>query len=83
VSAFTIDQTSGAVAAIALPVSSTSPQSIAVDLSGQFSYVAIASGTVTAFAINQTTGVLSGVAGSLFAEGKSLRDHHRRPVLTN
>ena len=45
------------------------PQSIAVDLSGRFAYVANASGTVTAFAINQTTGVLSSVAGSPFAAG--------------
>jgi DNA-binding beta-propeller fold protein YncE len=71
VSAFAIDQTSGALAAIALPVSSTSPQSIAVDLSGQYVYVANGSGTVTAFAINQTSGILGplSVAGSPFPAG--------------
>jgi 6-phosphogluconolactonase (cycloisomerase 2 family) len=72
-SAFTIDQTTGALVALACPVCvlslATFPQSITVELSGRFAYVANASGTVTAFAINQTTGVLSAVAGSPFAAG--------------
>jgi 6-phosphogluconolactonase (cycloisomerase 2 family) len=68
VSAFTIDQATGALSAIGSPVSAASPQSIAVDLSGRFAYVANAFGTVSAFAINQATGELSAV-GSPFAAG--------------
>jgi 6-phosphogluconolactonase (cycloisomerase 2 family) len=74
VSAFRIDQVTGALVehttspfALGSP---TSPQSIAVDLSGQFAYVANASGTVTAFAIDQTTGALSAV-GSPFPAGSN------------
>jgi 6-phosphogluconolactonase (cycloisomerase 2 family) len=75
VSAFAINQTSGALAALTgspfALAPATSPQSIAVDLSGRFVYVA--NGTtnnVSAFAINQTTGVLSTtVAGSPFPAG--------------
>jgi 6-phosphogluconolactonase (cycloisomerase 2 family) len=71
VSAFAIDQATGDLAAPSI-VSVASPQSIAVDLSGRFAYVANASGTVTAFAINQTSGGLSAtVAGSPFPAGLS------------
>jgi 6-phosphogluconolactonase (cycloisomerase 2 family) len=67
VSAFAINPTSGALETPSLALA-TSPQSIAVDLSGRFAYIANASGTVTAFAIHQTTGALSAV-GSPFPAG--------------
>jgi 6-phosphogluconolactonase len=74
VSAFAINQTTGALTlAPGSPFSialSTTPRSIAVDLSGRFAYVANDSGTVTAFTINQTSGALSpAAAGSSFAAG--------------
>jgi 6-phosphogluconolactonase (cycloisomerase 2 family) len=76
VSAFSINQTNGALVTLAgspvpLTPAASSPQSITVDLSGQFAYVANASGSVTAFAINQLTGVLGAVTGSPFAAGLS------------
>jgi 6-phosphogluconolactonase (cycloisomerase 2 family) len=73
VSAFTINQATGALSVIGSPLPVTSsPQSITVDLSGQFVYTANAAGTVTALAINQTNGGLSNtVTGSPFAAGLS------------
>jgi DNA-binding beta-propeller fold protein YncE len=78
VSAYTIDSTTGALSQLTnspFPAGS-GPQSVAVDPSGKFAYVAnqsagFASGTVSAYKIDSTTGALSSVPGSPFAAGSS------------
>ena len=75
VSAYTIDATSGALTAVAgSPFGAgNGPNAVAVDAGGMFAYVAnqnypAASGTVSAYTINATSGVLTPVAGSPFGE---------------
>jgi 6-phosphogluconolactonase (cycloisomerase 2 family) len=73
---FSIDSTTGALTALTGspyatgPAGSTSsePQFITVDPSGKFGYTADqGTGTITGFAINQTTGVLTQVPGSPYS----------------
>ncbi len=65
VSIYTVDGTTGALRHNGY-VAATIPISVTVDPSGKFAYVAnyTASGTVSAYAINQTTGALAAVAGA-------------------
>jgi 6-phosphogluconolactonase (cycloisomerase 2 family) len=77
VSGFSIDQVSGGLTVMTgSPFrAGTNAQGIAVDASGRFVYVTSyvnasgVPGSVVALAINPTTGVLTGVAGSPFAAG--------------
>jgi 6-phosphogluconolactonase (cycloisomerase 2 family) len=76
VSAFAIDQATGALTPLAgspfVLAPATFPQSITVDLSGRLVYVVngASSNNVSAFVINQSTGVLSAaVTGSPFTAG--------------
>ena len=81
VSAYTINSSTGALRAVAgspFPAGSA-PLSVTVDSSGQFAYVlnycdsSCAVGTVSAYTINSSTGVLTAVAGSPFATGNGPR----------
>jgi 6-phosphogluconolactonase (cycloisomerase 2 family) len=81
VSAYTINSSTGALRAVAgspFPAGSA-PLSVTVDSSGQFAYVvnycdsSCARGTVSAYTINSSTGVLTAVAGSPFAAGNGPR----------
>src|SRR5450432_1423432 len=70
VSAYTINSATGALREIAgSPFAAGSdPQSVTVDPSGRFAYVANFFGNnVSAYTINRSTGALRAVAGSLFA----------------
>ncbi len=71
VSAYTINSSTGALRAVAdSPFAAIAGgQSITVDPSGQFAYVANEGGNVSAYAINGSTGALTAVAGSPFAAG--------------
>ncbi len=76
VSGYTIDAATGVLSEVAGSpfAAGTSPESISVDPSGKFIYVAnfgsaIASGNVSAYTIDASTGALSEVAGSPFAAG--------------
>ncbi len=83
VSAYAINRSTGALSELAgspfaaMGPQGMGPQSVTVDPSGQFAYVAkgcLALGgclksTVSAFTINSSTGALSAVAGSPFAAG--------------
>ena len=76
VSAYAIDATTGVLSEVAGSpfAAGTSPESVRVDPSGKFAYVtnfgsAIASGNVSAYTIDASTGALSEVAGSPFAAG--------------
>jgi 6-phosphogluconolactonase (cycloisomerase 2 family) len=78
VSVYIIDSTTGALTVVqnpALPVTNffstgTAPQQVTIHPSGNFAYVANAtSGDVSAYTINQTTGVLAQIAGSPFPTG--------------
>ena len=72
VSAYTINPTSGALAAVSGSpfAAGTSPMSVSTDLAGRFAYVANnGSNNVSAFGVNQTTGVLSPVTASPFTAG--------------
>jgi 6-phosphogluconolactonase (cycloisomerase 2 family) len=76
ISQYAIDQSTGALTAIAgSPValsgaSPANPRTVAVDPSGRFAYTANwGNGTVSAFAINQTTGALTEISGSPFPAG--------------
>ena len=76
VSAYAIDARTGALAEVAGSpfAAGTSPESISVDPSGKFAYVANfgsanVSGSVSAYTIDASTGALSEIAGSPFAAG--------------
>jgi YD repeat-containing protein len=72
VSAYIINPTSGALAAVSGSpfATGTSPMSVSTDLAGRFTYIANSgSNNVSAFSVNRTTGVLSTVAGSPFTAG--------------
>ena len=72
ISAYLIDNTSGALTAVAGSPFATgaNPSAVIFDPSGQFAYVANAgSNNVSAYTINTTTGVLTAIAGSPFAAG--------------
>jgi 6-phosphogluconolactonase len=72
VSAYTINPTSGALAAVSGSpfAAGTNPMSVSTDFPGRFAYVANnGSNNVSGFSINQTTGVLSPMTGSPFAVG--------------
>jgi 6-phosphogluconolactonase len=71
VSAYTIDSSTGALTAIAGSpfVAGQGPQSVAVDPSGKFAYVANFGGGVSGYTIGPTTGALTPIAGSPFAAG--------------
>ena len=71
VSAYTINGTTGALTQIASSpfAAGTQPNSVTVDPSGKFAYVANTGGNVSAYTINATSGVLTPVAGSPFAAG--------------
>ena len=72
VSAFTINATTGALAAIVGSpfASGTGPNSVDIDPSGKFAYVSnYGSANISAYSINSTTGVLTPIAGSPFAAG--------------
>jgi 6-phosphogluconolactonase (cycloisomerase 2 family) len=79
VSAYTINGSTGALRAVAgSPFAAGSfPQSVAVDPSGRFAYVAnkfgkgSGPGNVSAYTINRSTCALRAVAGSPFAAGRS------------
>jgi 6-phosphogluconolactonase len=73
VSAFTINSSTGALIVIAgSPVAAGQiSQSVTVDPSGRFAYVANHNdGTLSAYTINNSTGALSTIAGSPFAAGQ-------------
>src|ERR1700733_11789188 len=72
ISAYLIDNTSGAFTAVAGSPFATgaNPSAVTFDPSGQFVYVPNAgSNNVSAYTINTTTGVLTAIAGSPFAAG--------------
>jgi 6-phosphogluconolactonase len=71
VSGYTINPTTGALTAIAgSPFAAGSgPQSVVVDPSGKFAYVANFGGDVSGYTINPTTGALTLIAGSPFGAG--------------
>ena len=72
ISAYLIDNTSGALTAVAGSPFATgaNPSAVTFDPSGQFAYVANAgSNNVSAYTINTTTGALTAIAGSPFATG--------------
>ncbi len=78
-SAYTINSSTGALRAVAGSpfAAGTNPDSVTVDPSGRFAYVAnfcvsgndCSVGTVSAYTINSSTGALRAVAGSPFAAG--------------
>src|SRR5229473_6002276 len=68
---YAIDPSSGSLTLIQT-VSGGSPVSAAIDPTGSFVFTAnVNSNSVSAFTINQNTGILTGVAGSPFAAGPS------------
>ena len=71
VSAYTIDSSTGTLTAIAGSpfAAGQGPQSVAVDPSGKFAYVANFGGGVSGYTIGPTTGALTPIAGSPFAAG--------------
>jgi 6-phosphogluconolactonase len=71
VSAYTIDPSTGALTTIAGSpfAAGQGPQSVAVDPSGKFAYVANLGGGVSGYTIGPTTGALTPIAGSPFAAG--------------
>jgi 6-phosphogluconolactonase (cycloisomerase 2 family) len=71
VSAYTIDSSTGALTAIAGSpfAAGQGPQSVAVDPSGKFAYVANFGGGVSGYTIGPTTGALTPIAGSPFGAG--------------
>ncbi len=72
ISAYTINSSTGALKAVpGSPFAAEfSPQSVTVDPSGRFAYVANFDGAnVSAFIINSSTGALKAVSGSPFAAG--------------
>src|SRR5260370_33148178 len=74
VSAYSSDGTTGALTPVAgSPFETgTSPQSVTVDPTGQFVYVAnTGSNNVSAYSINGTTGALTPVPGSPFPGGSA------------
>jgi 6-phosphogluconolactonase (cycloisomerase 2 family) len=77
VSAFTINAATGALNAVANSPFAVGagmfPQSVTVDPSGKFAYVANDGGKISAFTIDSATGALSAVAGSPFAAGPAPR----------
>jgi 6-phosphogluconolactonase (cycloisomerase 2 family) len=70
-SAYTINASSGALT----PVSGSpftagvQPESVTVDLTGKFAYVANQGGTVSAYSIDASSGALSAISGSPFPAG--------------
>ena len=75
VTAYSIDQNSGALSSVGSPVATgNSPNSVTVDIQGQYVYVTnSSSNTISAYSINQNTGALTEItgAGSPFAAGTS------------
>ena len=78
VSVYRIDSTTGVLTVVQNPVpvtsdffpSGTAPQQVTIHPSGNFAYIANAtSGNVSTYTINQTTGVLTQIAGSPFLTG--------------
>ncbi len=71
VSAYTINSATGALrAVVGSPYEAgNQPDSITVEPSGRFVYVANYGGAVSAYAINSSTGALRAIAGSPFAAG--------------
>ena len=77
VSVYTISSTTGELTVVQNPgppssffPSGTAPQGVTIHPSGNFAYVANStSGDVSAYTINQTTGVLTQIAGSPFLTG--------------
>jgi 6-phosphogluconolactonase len=73
ISGYTINGTTGAFTPTSGSPYSTdphaSPESVAVDPSGKFAYVANVNGTVSGYAIDSTTGVLTPIEGSPFPAG--------------
>ena len=71
--AYKINATTGALSQVTGSplVEGRGPQSVAVDPSGKFAYVAHPGGVVSAFTINATTGAWSEIAGSPYAAGSS------------
>ena len=84
ISAYLIDNTSGALTAVAGSPFATgaNPSAVTVDPNGQFAYVANAgSSNVSAYTINTATGALTAVVGSPFATGARLArtpEHERQ-----
>jgi len=77
-SAYTIDATTGALTTIGSPIAAgPQPNSVTVDPSGRFVYVANGGSgnpntpSVSAYAINASTGALTAITGSPFATGGS------------
>jgi len=73
-SAYSIDFSTGALSPVGSPVSLVNAQTLRIDPSGQFLYVAAAAGSVGqqgtyAYTIDVSTGALTAVAGSPFAVG--------------
>jgi len=74
VSAFKIDQSTGALLPIAAYTAGSNPDAVTVDPLGKFVYVAnLSSNDVSGFAINQATGALTPITGSPFATGSGPR----------
>jgi 6-phosphogluconolactonase (cycloisomerase 2 family) len=72
VSSYTISSTTGVLIPVASGGVGKAPQSMAIDPSGRFAYVANkGDGTVSAFVIDRTTGRLNPVTGSPFPTGQS------------
>jgi 6-phosphogluconolactonase (cycloisomerase 2 family) len=73
VSAFSIDQSSGVLTAMAgspFPTGGSQPQRVTVDPTGKFAFVSnLNTDTIAVFSIDQTTGVLTPVTGSPFPTG--------------
>ena len=71
VSVYSIDSTSGALAAVGTPVpTGTSPYAIAARPDGQYIYVVNQiSGNISVYAVNATSGALTAIPGSPFATG--------------
>lgn len=72
ITAFTINTSTGALTSLGTVATGTTPQSFNIDASGRFAYVAApGSSELFTYAINQTSGALSEVAGSRVAIGSS------------
>jgi 6-phosphogluconolactonase len=73
VSGYTINSDTGALTPISGSPFPTdprgSPESVAVDPTAKFAYVANSNGTVSGYTINSTTGVLTPISGSPFPAG--------------
>lgn len=81
VSAYTVDQTSGALTSVGDIAAGVGPSSVAVDPRGNCALVTNNVGnSVSAYSIDQTTGALTAVTGSPYATGAAPRSVAIDPV---